>query len=100
MWTLIQHSIEFRALSPGIEYADIRTDINFHSILRLFFSLRKYVMIIWAEMSMKDQGRGQYFSALIYFCSVERPGEGYLCHTPELPYVFNFALRHVAVFTV
>ena len=50
-------------------------------------------------MSKKDEGRGQYFFALFYFNSVERPGEGYLCDRPELPYVFNFALRHVALFT-
>jgi hypothetical protein len=31
MWTQIPHSIEFRAVLPGIEYADIRTDINFHT---------------------------------------------------------------------
>jgi len=54
---------------------------------------------MWTEVSEKVQGRGQYFSALLYFNSVDRPGEGYLCDRPELPYVFNFALRHVAPFT-
>jgi hypothetical protein len=27
----MQYSIEFRAVSPGIGYVDIRTDINFHT---------------------------------------------------------------------
>jgi hypothetical protein len=39
----------------------------------LFCSLRKYVMTLWTETSKKDRGRGQYFSALIYFTSVEGP---------------------------
>jgi hypothetical protein len=56
-------------------------------------------MTIWTEKSKKDQGRGQYLSALIYFKSVDRSGEGYFCDRPELPYVFNFALRYVVPFT-
>ena len=56
-------------------------------------------MTIWTEMSKNGQGRSQYLSALIYFTSVDRPGEGYLRNRPELPYVFNFVLRHAAPFT-
>jgi len=39
VWTPIKNSIEFPAVSPGIEYAVIRTDINFHFIL-LFTKIR------------------------------------------------------------